>query len=81
MATSVESRVAGKKLPNLEVLVGTYEEFVLGFKLKENSEGVSIICPLYSNMMDNNNSFYTFTRVLFWCKVSLTTAIVEAFVL
>lgn len=41
MAISVDSRAAGKKLPNLEILVGTYEEFVLGFKLKENTEGVS----------------------------------------
>ena len=41
MAISVDSRVAGKTIPKLEILVGTYEEFVLGFKLKENTEGVN----------------------------------------
>ena len=42
MAISVDSRVAGKTIPKLEILVGTYEEFVLGFKLKENTEGVNL---------------------------------------
>ena len=39
MAVSIEdTRVS--ELPNLEVLVGTYEEFNLGFRLTKNAEGV-----------------------------------------
>lgn len=37
--TSETSRVVNAS--NLEILVGTYEEFVLGYKLAENAEGVS----------------------------------------
>ena len=40
MATPVDSRVTHAS--DLEILVGTYEEFVLGYSLTENSEGVSI---------------------------------------
>lgn len=42
MAVSIENtRVSSHALPNLEVLIGTYEEFVVGYKLSQNSEGVS----------------------------------------
>ena len=47
MAVSVEnSRGAPNFPPNFEVLVGTYEEFVLGFKLNKNPEGVSVFRTL-----------------------------------
>jgi hypothetical protein len=40
MAVSVENSRVELKVP-VEILLGTYEEFVLGFKLAENSEGVN----------------------------------------
>lgn len=40
MAVSIEETRVTDVLPNLEVLVGTYEEFNLGFRLTKNSEGV-----------------------------------------
>ena len=39
-ASAIESHVDDLAF-DLEILVGTYEEFVLGFKLSHNSEGVS----------------------------------------
>jgi hypothetical protein len=41
MAVSIEDTRVPDALPNLEVLVGTYEEFNLGFRLTKNPEGVS----------------------------------------
>lgn len=41
MAVSIEDARVVEALPNLEVLVGTYEEFNLGFRLTKNPEGVS----------------------------------------
>lgn len=41
MVVSVEDTRVPDALPNLEVLVGTYEEFNLGFRLQKNLEGVS----------------------------------------
>ena len=35
---------------NLEILVGTYEEFVLGYKLTKNGEGVSYNFQLTNNL-------------------------------
>lgn len=50
MAPSIESS-RGNSTSNLEILVGTYEEFVLGYKLTENSEGVSDF--FYGNLVQN----------------------------
>ena len=41
MAVSIEDARVSDALPNLEVLVGTYEEFNLGFRLTKNPDGVS----------------------------------------
>lgn len=41
MVVSVEDARVPDAQPNLEVLVGTYEEFNLGFRLQRNVEGVS----------------------------------------
>lgn len=50
MAVSVEnSRGAPNFPPNFEVLVGTYEEFVLGFKLNKNPEGGWEFVPSFTN--------------------------------
>ena len=80
MAISVDSRVAGKKLPNLEILVGTYEEFVLGFKLKENTEGVSLVDSFFGfQLLDWQ--VVKFFRAWYWFKVLQITVTVEAFAL
>lgn len=42
MAVSVEDTRVADTLPDLEVLVGTYEEFNLGYRLTKNSEGVGL---------------------------------------
>ena len=33
---------------DIEILVGTYEEFVLGYKLTTNSEGVSFLVIFFN---------------------------------
>jgi hypothetical protein len=48
MAVSIEDTRVKDGLPNLEVLVGTYEEFNLGFRLTKNPEGVSILKHIFS---------------------------------
>ena len=48
MAVSIEDTRVTDGLPNLEVLIGTYEEFNLGFRLTKNPEGVSIHKHIFS---------------------------------
>ena len=69
MAVCIENtRVSSDVPPILEVLVGTYEEFVLGYKLSQNSEGVCFN-NLHINSFNNyplkissfnNNNYGTF---------------------
>jgi hypothetical protein len=54
MLVPVEEAPVQHALPNLEVLVGTYEEFNLGFKLTKNSEGVSFACFLFFCFLTSN---------------------------
>ena len=49
MAVSVENSRVDLKVP-VEILLGTYEEFVLGFKLVENSEGVKFYKMNHKNL-------------------------------
>ena len=46
MAVSIENTHVPSKNFDMEILIGTYEEFVLGFKLSINPEGVSRISTL-----------------------------------
>ena len=64
---------------NLEILVGTYEEFVLGYKLTENAEGVSFTLP--QNFKDVVIIIIALSRrELRWCPASPTTATAGVFV-
>ncbi|XP_046460278.1 p21-activated protein kinase-interacting protein 1-like [Daphnia pulex] len=49
MAVSIEDTRVPDALPNLEVLVGTYEEFNLGFRLTKNPEGGLSFVPSFTN--------------------------------
>uniref|UniRef100_A0A0N8DXS6 p21-activated protein kinase-interacting protein n=1 Tax=Daphnia magna TaxID=35525 RepID=A0A0N8DXS6_9CRUS len=49
MVVSVEDARVPDAQPNLEVLVGTYEEFNLGFRLQRNVEGGLIFVPSFTN--------------------------------
>ena len=72
MAVSIEnSHVPSLNLNNcnIEILVGTYEDFILGYKLTTNSEGVSfnlnfifrqssVIISMFSVGIEIHSQFY-----------------------
>ena len=79
MLVPVEEAHVQYALPNLEVLVGTYEEFNLGFKLTKNSEGVSFACVCFFVLLPQMSFDFLSFRVSVLFPALPTTATVEVF--